>query len=375
MTICDEYDYLVHLVSSYVLGTQPQEIPEGFSFEKVFEFGKAHEVANLAFGSVKKLENKPNAELFAKWKEYYYISVRRDQRQLNARAEIVSKFMENNIRILEVQGSVIKPLYPSTHLRMMSDIDFIIDFDNLELANKCLDDLGYESYKPNENEINASKNDINIELHTDYFEKEIIDKKQKYYDALHGSFSLAKPNDKYPLIYRVDCTHLYLYSLLHLLKHYRYGGCGIRRFVDFYYMREKNGDQIDLEYVNSVIDGVGLLDSANELMSLVDYWFYGKEYPYDLNKILAKIYTAGNHGNEQQYFENRIAYEKEQGKHYSKFNFILELFFPSKKDLYSSYPFCKKHNYPYVLCLIHRAIFSITKIGNVFKKIKKYLSI
>lgn len=375
MTICDEYDYLVHLVSSYVLGTQPQEIPEGFSFEKVFDFGQLHEVANIAFQSVKKLKNKPSDELLSKWKKYYYNSVRRDEIQLESRNQILKKFFDNNIRVLEVQGSVIKPIYPATHLRMMSDIDFIIDKENLILANECLTQLGYDTYKPNENEVNASKSIINVELHTDFFEQEIIGKKQKYYDAMHGSFDLAKPNEKYPLIYRTDETNLYMYSLLHLLKHYRYSGCGIRRFVDFYYLREKFGDQINFEYINSVLESVDLLNSANELMALVDYWFYNKDYPYDLNKILAKIYSAGNHGNEQQYYYNRIAFEREHGRHYSKYNFVLELFFPHKKDIYDAYPFCKKHNFPYVLCLIHRAIFSIGKIGNVFRKIKKILSI
>lgn len=38
MIIDDEYDYLVHLVSSYVLDIQPQELPQGLSFEKVFAF-------------------------------------------------------------------------------------------------------------------------------------------------------------------------------------------------------------------------------------------------------------------------------------------------------------------------------------------------
>lgn len=373
MIIVDEYDYLVHLVSSYVQGIQPQELPQGLSFEKVFEFGKIHEVANIAFVSIKKLENKPDDNLLSKWKQYYYTSVRRDERQLNSRNQILKGFIENDIRVLEVQGSVIKTLYPSTHLRMMSDIDFIIDIDNLEIANNLLVELGYETYKPNENEVNASKKDINIEIHTEFFEKEIAEQKQKYYDAMNGSFSLAKPSEIHSLIYRVDETNLYLYSLLHLLKHYRYGGCGIRRFVDFYYMREKFGEKIDFDYINSVLEGVNLLNDAKKLMALVDYWFYDKEYPYDLNQMLSKIYTAGNHGNEKQYYDNRIAFEREHGRRYGKLILIVEFLFPKKRDIYNAYPFCRKHNYPYFLCVIYRTIFSFSKLEKAFKKIKNIL--
>lgn len=135
-------------------------------------------------------------------------------------------------------------------------------------------------------------------------------------------------------------------------------------------MREKFGEKIDFDYVNSVLESVNLLSFANELMALVDYWFYGKEYPYDLTKILSKIYSAGNHGNEKQYYENRIAFEREQGRRYGKFNLVIDFFFPKKKDIYDAYPFCEKHNYPYLLCIIHRALFSFSKIGKVFKKIK-----
>ena len=45
----DEFDYLIHLVRCAVHGEAPQELPEGFDFQRVYECGEYHHIANIAF--------------------------------------------------------------------------------------------------------------------------------------------------------------------------------------------------------------------------------------------------------------------------------------------------------------------------------------
>ena len=52
----DEFDYLIHLVRCAVHGEAPQELPEGFDFQRVYECGEYHHIANIAFYSVEKLQ-------------------------------------------------------------------------------------------------------------------------------------------------------------------------------------------------------------------------------------------------------------------------------------------------------------------------------
>lgn len=374
MQIINEYDYLVHLIKSYILGEAPNEIPEGLSFEKVLEFGEQHEVANMAYLSVKKLNKKPNSELMKSWKESYYLATQRDSRQLSAKDEFLNELCKNEIRSLEVQGTVIKSLYPSTDLRMMSDLDFIIDANNLKKAENCLINLGYEITHSDEIEVQAKRKDINIEVHSQFFSYDIHFGKLSYHDSMNQPFEIAHQTKDNPFIYRVNHTDLYLYSLLHLLKHYENTGCGIRRFVDFYYIR-KAYDDIDYNYISNVITSAGKESSVNEILQLYEYWFNDKAPTIDLEPVMSRIYLAGNHGNERLYFENRIKQGKLQNKHYSKLNIVIEYLFPKKEYIYTSYPFCKEHNYTTFFCWMHRAFFSVFSLKRIKNAIAKYKQI
>ena len=45
----DEYDYLIHLVECAIYERTPCEMPSHLSFDQVFQYGKEHEIANIAF--------------------------------------------------------------------------------------------------------------------------------------------------------------------------------------------------------------------------------------------------------------------------------------------------------------------------------------
>ena len=165
----NEYEYLVHLVRCALQEIQPTELPKGLSFDRVYEYGKAHEVANIAFVSVQRLNKKPNDDLYTQWKKSYAFSIQRHANQMSARKEIVRALNETGVRHVEIQGTVMKTLYPYPEWRMMSDIDFIIDKENLEKAESIMKSLGYETNNPNGVEIDAyGKNGIAIELHSDF---------------------------------------------------------------------------------------------------------------------------------------------------------------------------------------------------------------
>ena len=57
-------------VIAYLENTIPQEIPKHLSLEKVFLYGRQHEVANIAFLSIDKLEF-VDKELYNKWKRVF----------------------------------------------------------------------------------------------------------------------------------------------------------------------------------------------------------------------------------------------------------------------------------------------------------------
>lgn len=105
MKIKDEYDYLIHLIYCAIHNIAPIDLKKNLSFEKVLLYAKKHEVANFAYLSVEKLQNKPNNKLFDLWKQEYWKGVRRDALQKSAREEITKSLHNNRIYTLEVQGT------------------------------------------------------------------------------------------------------------------------------------------------------------------------------------------------------------------------------------------------------------------------------
>ena len=103
-----DFEYLVHLIDCAVHDRQPEEKPDGISFENVFVLGREHEVGNIAFLSVQKLHNKPEPELFNEWQVHYFHSVQRNARQLEEYKSLVKLLTDNKIRWTEAQGTITK---------------------------------------------------------------------------------------------------------------------------------------------------------------------------------------------------------------------------------------------------------------------------
>ena len=326
-------------------------MPEHLSFQTVFEYGKEHEVANIAFISVKKLKNKPDSSLYTEWKSIFALSMQRHYRQMAARDTIVAALNEAGIRNVEVQGTVMKTLYPQPEWRMMSDIDFIIDKDNLNAAEQILKKLDYDIYSSNDCEVDAfGKGAIAVELHTDFFDKDSV-----FYGTISDVFESSTIVDG-SYSYTPSQTVFYLYALLHCIKHYVRKGVGIRRVMDMYILSSRLGDKVDLKYIDEVLKKSGYKNDADILFEIANIWFGDLKGGRDLTQIEENIFLSNNHGTRQMEFKNEYDRADGTAKRFFKLKKIISLVFPRKEHIYNSYPFCKEHNYPIVLCWVYRGI-------------------
>ncbi len=264
----NEYEYLVHLKKCALRNLQPVEKPKELSFDKVLKYGKEHEVANIAFVSVENLHTKPNEEVYTKWKTVYAFSIQRHTNQMNACNKIVAALNNACIRHIEAQGTIMKRLYPHPEWRMMSDIDFIIDKENLNAAEEVMKKLGFETKNPNGVEVDAyGKNGIAVELHSDFF-----DPNSMCYGTISDAFSMATQTGN-TYSYSISDTAFYLYNLLHCIKHYLQRGVGIRRIMDLYLMKEKLANRVDFQLIEKVLAENRYKDVANDLFAVADKWF------------------------------------------------------------------------------------------------------
>lgn len=352
MIFNNEYKYLIHLLSCALNNEQPEDIPENLSLEKVFEYGKIHEVANIAFLAVKRLKTPPSPELLKEWNEYYWKAIQRDTVQKNTRAEVIDALHSNGIYTLEVQGTVVKKYYPQSHLRMMTDIDIIVPGDKLKELPQIMREIGYTSeFLHNNTEIHSKKNQMLIEFHSEFFDSE-----QNVYNALNNPFARTTLNGDY--IASLSDTDFYLFHLLHTLKHAtEWHGIGIRRIVDLFYLEKVMPEKADYNYIDEVLKANGLYEIKVKLLALKDMWFNSTEPEADLSELEAEILQAGNHGKEDIYYKHKFIKEQSDGKRFVKFKYLLSFLFPNKSLVYAAHPFCEKHHFPAVLCWLFRFAF------------------
>ncbi len=372
----NNYEYLIHLLYCAVHDTVPLEKPEGVSFEGVLALGKAHEVANLAFLSLDKLQNKPEPSVYQEWQLSYFFAVQRDARQQLAYEQVTQALHEKGIRTLEAQGTVTKTLYPSPELRMMSDIDFIVDEENFSAVEELMQGLGYTTWLVQPGELNAEAEDIEIEFHAEFFSKDIYGQREQYYDAVNHPFSHAAPSAEKPLKWVLEDTYFYLYSLLHTIKHFEVMGCGIRRILDLFYLKKAYVETADTALIERVLQEHGFTKSFRVLTVLEEKWFENTPPRIDITEAEEDVIRSGNHGTREIFLRNNVREDMQKGVRFAKFRHIWAFIFPSKQYIYAMYPVCAERGYSLITARLYRIFKKLTgglKLSHTKEHIKTIL--
>ena len=371
MKIRYDFEYLIHLIYCAINNIQPEEKPEEISFSDVFELGKAHEVANIAFLSVDKLLNKPDGELYNDWQVFYYHSVQRCARQQVEYNNLTKLLTDNKIRWTEAQGTITKNYYPFPEWRMMSDIDFIVDVENLDKIRSLFENTNC-TFSEHDNELNVyPEKGTGLEFHTEFFTEFYKGSFERYSGAINHPFEKSSPSPENEYRYVLDDTHYYLYSLLHTIKHFEYAGCGIRRIVDLHFLNRAFPEIAKSEYINGILEKYGFTELADKLFQLEDYWFYGKTPTVDLSETIYDIIVSGNHGIGDIKLRNSLRREAEEegGLAAAKRRKAISFLFPSLENMYEGHPEFREKGYSLFKCHIVRAAQNLhpKKVFGMFK--------
>lgn len=327
----NEFDYLIHLLKCALGSDKPNEKPDGVSFENVFECALKHDVANLAFYSVEKLENKPDRELYDRWKQVRDLAVMRDINQQFAHDELVAELKNEGVRSLEIQGTLVKKYYPQSDMRTMSDIDFVIDRENLGKAEEILKKLGYEC-DCHPYEVDAKRNpNINIEFHSKVFDS------HPFIGCYENTFENAESADGFSYVYNIN--DFYVYNMFHLLKHYCFeSGCGIRRFCDIYVLNKALGDKHDREYIKTMYDKFGVTVEALSVENLAQALFGNGEMTEELSAMTDEIMTSAVHGTRTITVKNAMKKMTKNGKKHQKIRYFFSRVFLNYDKMVYQYP-------------------------------------
>ena len=343
-----ECEYLVHLLRCAIHDQKPEELPEGLSFQNVFRYGLAHDVANLAFYALEKLEHLPEKELFDRWRLRRDLAISRDLNQQFAREEIVQELKGRGIPFLEVQGTVLKKLYPRSEYRTMSDIDLIVKPEHLLQCGEVLGKLGYRWKNTFGIEIDGERApNILVEIHTVFFSERNV-----YGGIMKPPFSIEEPTPK-----DVE-EELYLYSILHVAKHYFSSGCGIRRVLDMYLINRAYGECADSPYIKSALEKAKLTEFASDMFRLAESWFSPSGDPNFQEPMAMKLLHSAVHGTTKQMVASDLNKLSDSSEYTVglKLKYLLLRVFPGDNIMLLHYPFLAKYRFLYPIFWVHRIL-------------------
>lgn len=337
--------YIIALLKSILNNNIPPEKPEDVSFEKVYSIAKYHNIANMLFYAVEKLENKPAPELLKSWREVSYKCVSRDIIQKLELDKLLNSFEKNQIKNIVLKGFELKKLYPKSDMRFMSDIDILISKKNAKKVSLILNGLGYKTihYGNGKDDVYFKEPIMNIEIHNLLFDP-VYKKYNSFFKPLEDMKNILSKT-KYQ--YNFSDEDFFLFLFVHSIKHYLNSGIGVRVTMDIYLYLKAKKESLNWNYINKSLKKLKLLEFFKAFNHFTKTWFEDEEENEIDIEIGKYIFNSGTYGNKKNNRLNSLSLEKGKNIQINKIKSIFSLIFPNLKSMQSGYPTLKK--YPFLL--------------------------
>lgn len=332
--------------------TRGAEIPENLKeslsnqgvLKALYETSKAHDLAHLIADALfkNKLLDKssPAGKAFLKQLQTAVFRYEQIAYELKSVCEVLE---EKKIAHMPLKGSVLRALYPQPWMRTSCDIDIYVQENDLKAAaNTLAETLGYRNEGKGGHDVQMfAPSDVHLELHYDLIEDSRYPQFKK---ALSKIWEHAVPAKENGYTYKMTDEDFYFYHIAHTAKHFKGGGCGIRPFIDLWYLEKSL--PYDREKTNELLSDCGLLKFAQTARKLARVWFEGEEYDAISKETAAFVLSGGTYG----VLENRVAMQTSKGR----FAYFLYRVFPPYRELKNQYLILRKCPVLYPFCIVRR---------------------
>ncbi len=289
---------MMNLIKSIVNAEGGVELPSSLSLgecQKLFGLAKAHDMAHLCGYALSRLGVELPEEAKRKFQQEQTLAVYRYEQQRYALQEICECLEKAKIDFLPLKGSVIRSLYPEPWLRTSCDIDVLVHEEDLERAIESLLSIGFEGGDRYIHDVSLfSPSGVHLELHFALIEGGALDKGN---ELLSKAWEFTIPADEKNYQKAFTDEMLYYFHIVHMAKHYTYGGCGVRPFLDLYLLH--HSVEFDGEKRKELLEKGGLWTFAQAARLLSEVWFGEEEHTELTLRLETYLLSGGTYGNVQ----------------------------------------------------------------------------
>ncbi|MGN0806831.1 MAG: nucleotidyltransferase family protein [Candidatus Coproplasma sp.] len=264
--------------------------------------------------------------------QIYFTALKRDLIQQTERAAIEAQFEKEQVPFLALKGMVMKSFYPQTHLRTMGDMDYLIPPESFSKACKILHEQGYKAEENCEHHLGFTKPPIMlIELH-----RLLITQDDMGRALLENVLTRCTPKQGSSFALEMTDEDFYLHLMLHLIKHYVYGGTGLRSFIDVYiYLKAK--PNLDRDYLSAAFEQTVYADVIALVERFAIDLFDGNPLDEEEKEMCERVIMSGTYGVISNTSEKELA---QSGN--STFKIVMRKLFPTVRTMKGWYPILGK---------------------------------
>lgn len=258
--------------------------------ESVYTLSKKHDLAHLVAYAVEGLQI-PACEVTDKLKKAKMKAIYRYARLEYEFERICGVLEQAEIPFIPLKGSVLRKYYPEPWMRTSCDIDVLVTEENLSSAIKALSQNDWKiKGEVNYHDISLySALGVHLELH--FHIRENMDDLDP---TLTKVWECIVPVEGKQYQKQQSLPFFIFHQLAHMVYHFRMGGCGIRPFLDIWFLR-KSAPYDDLA-VRSLCQEAGIESFYDAILRLIEVWFGKRPHTVETKRIEQFILNGGLFG-------------------------------------------------------------------------------
>lgn len=371
-----EYQYLLHLLGTYLLEKAPEVCPDA-DWEKLLKLAGIHGVVGILGYMTMRYPICPNSKIAATLRSFCNSTVAIFTRR-GVQAQLLAQALEQaGIDHILMKGYVLRDFYPVPELRTFNDIDVVIRPDSRTLSDELMLSRGYQRHDDWEPVFSYQQGDLRFEVHTDIMEIDVSDQAD-YRSYFQKMWDYARPVSAHS--YRFTPEFHFLYLLTHIAKHVRGSGAGIRMYLDIAAFIRHYETNLDWEWIRNQLVQLKLDTFAGTVMTAVNNWFgvscpmaYSSISQSVLDSFTAYTMEAGVFGHQNR--DPALADLKHSDPNISgnKLHQVLKKAFPDAKTIQSRYTYLQEKPWLLPAAWVHRLIKNRDKLGSHARSMQSIL--
>ena len=331
-------DGLIYLAACTVNEEKPDpDLIRGIDIENLFQFARFHQMTALIAPALAQAGIRDE-----RFSQELAVTIWKEMVMENQLKQIEAAFDEAGIWHMSLKGAVLKKYYPEPYLRMMSDVDLLVDPDGEEKTDEIMSALGFVKKKdPNHNleyhGMYVKKPLSCFEIHWKLFgEKTLYRSGYEYYQDIEKR--LIK-DDGQPLRRHFSDEDFYLYMIAHEYRHYNFGGTGLRSLLDTYVYLKKFMDSMDWKYIREEAGKMDLtsFEEKNRKLAMKVFAPDGlKTLTGEQEEMLDYFVSSGTYGIVAHVSANWL-------KNWGRKKYLIHRIFLPLRTVKKQYPFFDRH--------------------------------